>query len=224
MEKSKIFEVYEEKRGKRRNIYTKSLAPGTKVYNERILRKGGTEYREWDPRRSKLCAAIMKGVPNIFLRKGDVVLYLGASTGTTASHVSDIVGRKGFVFALDFAPRVVRDLVYVCEERKNMAPMLEDALHPENYKDKMPKKVDFIFQDIAQRDQVRIFLKNVDAFLKPGGYAHLVVKSRSIDVAKKPKDVFRKVRTKLENNITIIDSRDLSPFEMDHMIFICKKK
>jgi len=123
MEKSKIFEVYEERRGKRRAIYTKSFAPGTDVYGEKKVKKGGSEYREWDSYRSKLAAAIMKGCPNIFIRKGDIVLYLGAASGTTASHVSDIVNKEGFVFALDFAPRVVRDLVFVCEQRNNMAPL-----------------------------------------------------------------------------------------------------
>lgn len=224
MEKSKIFEVYEKGHGRYRRIYTKSIAPGTKVYDEMIIKKGTTEYREWNPSKSKLGAAIMKGTPNIFIRKDDVVLYLGASTGTTASHVSDIVGEDGMVFALDFAPRVVRQLVFVCEERKNMAPMLEDAFHPENYADKLPKEVDVVFQDIAQRNQVEIFMRNVDAYLKKGGYGILAIKSRSIDMAKKPSEIFEKVRKQLEQQITIVDSRKLDPYEKDHMIFFCKKK
>lgn len=222
MQESRIFQVYEERKSKKRLIYTKSLAPGKNVYGETIVRKGSTEYRQWDPSRSKLAAAIMKGCPNLFIRKGQTILYLGAASGTTVSHVSDMVGEEGFVFALDFAPRVVRDLVFVCEDRKNIAPLLEDALHPENYKDKV-SKIDLIFQDIAQRDQVKIFLKNVDMFLKKGGYALLAVKSRSIDVTKKPKTVFNSVRAELDKNITIVDSRELGPFEKDHMIFICKK-
>lgn len=223
MQKSAIFEVYEENRGKKRLIYTKSLAPGKNVYGERVIRSGRTEYREWDPSRSKLAAAIMKNCPNVFIRKGDIVLYLGAATGTTASHVSDIVGEEGFVFALDFAPRSVRDLVFVCENRPNMGPMLENANRPEEYKDKIPFRVDVIFQDIAQRDQVAIFLKNISYFLKQGGYALLCVKSRSVDVTKKPKDIFAVVRKQLEKEITIVDSRILSPYEKDHILFLCKK-
>ena len=222
MEKSSIFEVYEEKKGKNRFIYTKSLAPGTRVYDENIKRKGATEYREWNPYKSKLGASIHKGAPNIFIRSGHIVLYLGASTGTTASHVSDIVGENGFVFALDSAPRVTRDLVFVCEERSNMAPLLEDAFHPENYKDKI-LPVDIVFQDIAQRNQLDIFLKNVNMFLKPGGYCILAVKSRSVDVTKKPKEIFGDVREKLEKTVKIVDSRNLSPYQKDHMIFFCKK-
>lgn len=222
MEKSSIFEVYEKRKGKNKAFYTKSLAPGTRVYDEIIKKKGGTEYREWNPYKSKLAAAIHKGTPNIFIRKGHVVLYLGASTGTTASHVSDIVGEEGFVFALDSAPRVVRDLVFVCEERANMTPLLEDAFHPENYRDKITS-VDIIYQDIAQRNQIDIFLKNVDAFLKKGGHCIIAVKSRSIDVTKKPKEIFKDVREKLEKHLKVVDSRNLSPYQKDHMIYFCKK-
>jgi fibrillarin-like pre-rRNA processing protein len=223
MEKSKIFEVYEERRKRDRLIFTKSILPRYNVYGERICRIGKDEYREWDPTRSKLAAAIMKGCPNVFIRKGHVVLYLGASSGTTVSHVSDMVGHEGFVFALDFAPRMVRDLVFVCEKRKNITPLLENAHHPEDYKDNV-KDIDIIFQDIAQRDQVEIFLKNVDMFLQKGGYGLLCIKSRSIDVTKKPKQVFEEVRRKLDEKIIIVDSKNLEPYEMDHMIFICKKK
>ncbi len=223
MKGSGIFDVYEEQKGKRRLLYTKSFAPGFNVYGEKVVRSKGDEYREWDPRRSKLAAAIMNGCPNIFIRKGNVVLYLGASTGTTVSHVSDIVGGEGFIFALDFAPRVVRELVFVCEKRDNIAPLLEDAHHPEEYRDKVAD-VDIVYQDIAQKDQVEIFLKNADMFLKKGGYGLLCVKSRSIDVTRKPKDIFAEVRTKLEKGIIIVDSRDLGPYEKDHMMFLCKKK
>jgi fibrillarin-like pre-rRNA processing protein len=222
MQASKIFEVYEEQRGRRRYLYTRSLVPGYSVYGERTLREGSDEFREWDPTRSKLSAAIMNGCPNIFIRKGQTVLYLGAASGTTVSHVSDIVGSDGFIFALDFAPRVVRDLVFVCEKRTNIAPLLENALHPETYKDRVTE-VDVVYQDIAQRDQVKIFLKNCDMFLKKGGYGLLCVKSRSIDVTRKPKDIFRQVYGELEPVITIVDTRDLYPFEKDHMMFLCKK-
>jgi len=224
MNKSKIFEVYEDGYGKRKRIYTKSFLPGYNVYGERIRKTGGVEYRVWHPTLIKLYAAIITGCPNVFIREGNIVLYLGAATGTTVSHVSDMVGSNGFIFALDFAPRVVRELVFVCEKRNNIAPLLENAHHPEDYKDKVTSQVDVVYQDIAQRDQVDIFLKNVNMYLKKGGYALLCVKSRSMDVTKNPKDVFKEVYNKLVNNIIIIDSKELGPYEKDHMIYICKKK
>ena len=104
-----FFNIFEEER----QLYTLNLVPGKKVYDEKLVQRDGKEYREWNPRKSKLAAAILKGIGQIGVRPGDVVLYLGASSGTTPSHVSDILGKEGFMFALDFAPRVVRDLVVI---------------------------------------------------------------------------------------------------------------
>jgi fibrillarin-like pre-rRNA processing protein len=222
MRPAKIFEVFEDKRGKRTNLYTQNLVPGATVYGERLVKDKGGEYREWDPKRSKLCALILKGSPNVGIRKGDVVLYLGTASGTTASHVSDMVGSDGFVFALDFAPRVVRDLYFVCQQRKNMTPLLADAHHPESYIERVCL-ADVVYQDLAQKDQVEVFLRNVRQFLKKGGYALLAVKARSVDVTKKPKEIFREVRKQLEEEMTIIDYRELQPFQMDHCMFVCKR-
>jgi len=219
MKQSKIFEVYEQ--GK--YLYTKNLVPGKRVYGEKLVVDKGIEYREWDPTRSKLAAAILKGCPNIGIRKGSVVLYLGAATGTTASHISDIVGKEGFIFALDFAPKVVRELVYVALDRKNISPLLEDANKPMRYVDQVCI-VDVIYQDIAQKDQVNIFLKNCDLFLKKNGFALLMVKSRSIDITKKPKQIYAQVQKELEKEMIITDYRILDPYEKDHCFFMCKKK
>jgi fibrillarin-like pre-rRNA processing protein len=218
MRQSKIFEVYED--GKR--IYTRSIAPGRTVYGEPIVREGNAEYREWDPTRSKLAAAILKGSPNIGIRKGDCVLYLGAATGTTVSHVSDMVGREGIVFALDFAPRVLRELVILAESRPNIAPILADANRPETYLKRIMQP-DVVFQDIAQKSQVAIFLKNC-ALLKKDGYGLLSVKARSIDVTKKPRDVFKEVQRQLDKDITVFDYKELQPYERDHCMFICKRR
>ena len=223
IKKSKIFEVFEEEGKRKKSLFTINFTPGKKVYDEKLVNQDNVEYREWNPYKSKLAAAILKGCPNIGIRKGDVVLYLGAASGTTPSHVSDIVGKEGFVFALDFAPRVVRDLVFLCEIRQNMAPLLEDAHLPEKYKDKITK-ADIVYQDIAQRDQSKIFLKNCKMFLKKDGYCLLAVKARSVDVSKKPKEIFKEVRKEIEKELTIVDERKLDPFEKDHMFFVCKKK
>ncbi len=220
MKPSKIFEVYEDSK---RKLYTLNLAPGKKVYQENLVRENGKEFREWNPRRSKLCAAIQKGCQNIFIRQGHSVLYLGSSTGTTVSHVSDIVGKDGIIFAVDFAPRVMRELVFLSEERKNIAPILADANRPDFIAPRVCA-VDILYQDIAQRNQVDIFLKNIKSFLKEDGYALLALKARSIDVTKRPRDIFTEVHRVLEQSLTIVDVRTLEPFEMDHAFFICKQK
>ncbi|MBS3131532.1 fibrillarin-like rRNA/tRNA 2'-O-methyltransferase [Candidatus Woesearchaeota archaeon] len=221
--KSKIFEVYESDDFRKRKLYTANLVPGKKAYGENIAVQDGIEYREWDAGSSKLASLILNGCTNTGIRNGDVVLYLGSSTGTTVSHVSDIVGKEGFVFALDVAPRVMRDLVFMCEDRKNIAPILADANKPDSFKDRV-MEADVLYQDIAQKNQVEIFLKNVKAFLKKGGYALLAVKARNIDVTRNPKDIFRQVRAELESHLTIIDFRTLDPYQRDHCMFVCKRQ
>lgn len=223
IERTKFYEIYEE-RGRRRALFTKNLVPGRKVYGERLVTEKGVEYREWNHLKSKPAAGIMKGLNQFGLKPGSKVLYLGAASGTTVSHFSDIVGNDGIIFALDFAPRVVRDLVALCEVRKNIAPLLENASHPERYRSKIMHPVDFLFQDIAQRSQAEIFMKNVDMFLKKGGYCLLVVKSRSIDVAKKPSVIFGDIRKFLRERVEIVDYVELDPFEKDHALFVCKKR
>lgn len=218
MKPVKKFPVFEDKG----RLFTRNLTPGKTFFEESVFRKGKMEFREFDARRSKLGAAILKGVSQIGLKDQDVVLYLGASHGYTPSFVSDMVGKAGFIFAIDFAPRVVRDLVLLCNKRENMCPMLGDCNHPEEY-EHCVSEVDVIYQDIAQKNQVEILQKNL-RFLKNSGFALLAVKARSIDVAKKPKEIFKQVRLDLEKFISIVDYRELDPFEKDHAFFVCKKK
>ena len=220
---SKTFEVFEQEEKGKRKLYTLNLNPGKNVYGEGLVIQDGKEYREWDAFKSKLASVILKGSSNIFLRRSDSVLYLGAASGTTVSHVSDIIGNEGIVFAVDLAPRVVRDLMFLCYERKNIAPILADANKTDSLLPRI-SEVDLLYQDIAQKNQVEIFMKNSRQFLKENGYALLALKARSIDVTRKPKQIFKEVKDILEENLTIIDYRELDPFQKDHCMFICKKK
>ncbi|HUK84302.1 MAG TPA: fibrillarin-like rRNA/tRNA 2'-O-methyltransferase, partial [Candidatus Acidoferrum sp.] len=67
-------------------LATVNLTPGLNVYGERLVKVKGVEYRIWDAFRSKLAAAILKGVDNVPIEPGFKVLYLGAASGTTPSH------------------------------------------------------------------------------------------------------------------------------------------
>jgi len=206
-----------------RNIFTKNLVRGMSHFGEELRVVNNVEYRYFDPRRSKLAAAIMNGVSQIGIKEGSVILYLGASHGYTVSFISDIVGKNGFIFAVDSSPRVVRDLVDVCEKRRNIAPLLFDANIPQRYIHLLTE-VDVVYQDIAQRNQVEIFLKNCRMFLKNGGFAIIAIKSRSIDVAKNPIKVFEKARKEIEKEMIVVDYRILNPFQKDHAFLVCKKK
>lgn len=215
----KIFEIFTDKK----RIFTKSIMPGRAPFDERIVKEGKEEYRVFDPKRSKLAAVIMKGCTDVGIRKNDVVLYLGVSHGFTASFISDVVGKEGLIFGIDPAPRVMRDLVFLSQDRKNIVPVLADANHSEGYLDKVCL-VDAVYQDVAQRNQAEIFIKNCQQFLKRGGYGLLAVKARSVDVKKKPKVIFNEVRRELEKKFAVIDFRMLEPFEKDHCMIIIKNK
>ncbi len=121
------------------------------VYGERIQ----NGYRLWDPYRSKLAALILKGKGQaISLRVDSKILYLGAATGTTVSHLADIVS-EGLVYAVEFSARSMRDLIGLCERRTNIIPILADAAKPEDYAPLL-EPVDLIYQDVAQRNQAQI--------------------------------------------------------------------
>lgn len=200
------------------------MAPGISVYGEDRFRIEGTEFRVWDPHRSKLSAAILKRIKQIPIRGSSKVLYLGAASGTTVSHVSDIVGRRGRVFCVEFAQRPFRDLVNnVCSNRPNTSPILEDARFPSRYRSLVPE-VDCVYSDIAQPDQARIIAENMGIFLaKKSGFL-LVVKSRSIDVTRDPSQVFREEAEFLEERgYKVQDLVRLEPFEMDHCMILGQK-
>jgi len=206
-------------------LATRNLTPGRNVYGERLIKIEDEEYRIWDPFRSKLAAAIMKGMKRLPIKKNDKVLYLGAASGTTASHVSDLVGKDGYVYCIEFSPRSIRDLIdNVCRFRVNMAPILADARFPMRYAT-LVSKVDAIYCDIAQPEQARILADNAKVFLKNGGWIMLAVKARSIDVTKKPSEIYeREIDVLRRERFEIFEVINLEPYEKDHAMIIAQFK
>jgi fibrillarin-like pre-rRNA processing protein len=204
-----------------RRLATRNLIRGFRVHGERLLSVDEVQYRSWDPYRSKLAAAIIKGMRNMPITSGSKVLYLGAAAGVTPSFISDIVGEKGAVYCVEFAPRSMRDLLYVCEKRSNMLPLFADARKTERYEREVGK-VDLIYEDVAQPDQEDIMIKNAQKFLKKGGYAMLAIKSQSVDVTKQPKEVYEKLLKKLEKHFEILECYELSPFDKDHLFVLMR--
>jgi fibrillarin-like pre-rRNA processing protein len=202
-----------------RRLATRNLTPGRNVYGEDLVNVEGVEYRLWNPSRSKLGAAIMKGLKNNPIKPGSKVLYLGVASGTTCSHVSDIISEQGHVWGVDFAPRPIRDLIdHVAKYRKNLTPILADARQPQGYSFQVPK-VEVIFADVAQPDQAEIVVKNAKVFLKKGGYAMLSIKSRSIDVGRAPEEIWKEQVAILEaGKLRVEELVPLDPFELDHAL------
>ena len=223
LEKTKIPNVFWLYTGATRYLVTRNLYPGHTVYGEKTYTLFDKEYRIWDAYRSKLSGAIHKGISIVPLKEDNYVLYLGAASGTTSSHVSDIVGPKGKVFCIEFSSRVTRDLVRVASIRKNMIPILADARSPEQYRFYVPE-VDIIYQDVAQPSQAKILVDNANFYLKKGGYAFLAIKARSIDVTKAPKEIFEEEVEYLKNKgFEIVDVILLDPYDKDHAMVLIRK-
>jgi len=203
-----------------KKLATQNLIPGNQVYNEKLVQHKGSEYRIWNPFRSKLAAAIMNDLKNFPFNQKSDVLYLGVSTGTTISHISDIVNQGGTIFGIEHASRVARDFLdRVASHRKNIVPIIQDARRPEEFFS-VYKKVDIVYVDIAQPDQTNIAIENCRLYLKSGGYLFLVIKTRSIDVVKDPKIVIKDEIKKLETLFEIKQTIDLHPYDKDHAMVI----
>ncbi|XP_026501760.2 rRNA 2'-O-methyltransferase fibrillarin isoform X1 [Vanessa tameamea] len=211
-------------RGKEDALVTKNLVPGSEVYGEKrisVENEGDkVEYRVWNPFRSKLAAAIMGGVDAIHMPPGSRVLYLGAASGTTVSHVSDVVGPEGLVYAVEFSHRSGRDLINVAKKRTNIIPIIEDARHPLKYR-MLVGMVDTIFADVAQPDQARIVSLNAQHFLKNGGHFVISIKASCIDSTAQPEAVFAAEVKKLQaDKLKPQEQLTLEPYERDHAVVV----
>jgi fibrillarin-like pre-rRNA processing protein len=218
-----IYEVTLEDGAKR--LATKNLTPTLNVYGERLVKFKGTEFRVWDAFRSKLAGAIIKGLQNVPIEGGSKVLYLGAASGTTPSHVSDIVGESGHVYCVEFAQRSLRDLVNnVAAFRANISPLLEDARMPQHYAMFISGKVDTIYCDVAQPEQAKLLADNADFFLKAGGWVMLACKSQSIDVTMSPEAVYRQEAGVLrKRGFSVKEIVPLDPFDKAHAMIVAQR-
>jgi len=208
-----------------RRLATENLSPGHSVYGEELVKHRRKEYRTWDAYRSKLAAAILKGINEVSIVPGRAVLYLGAASGTTASHVSDILGKKGAVFCIEFAQRTMRELIEnVCSYRPNISPILADARYPSTYRS-LVSPVDAIYCDIAQPEQARILADNADLFLKESGTIMIAVKSRSVDVTMSPASVFSQEKgTLIQRGFKVTEMIRLEPYERDHAMIVARRE
>ena len=224
-------------------IVTKNLVPGESVYGEKRIsvdvgEGNKIEYRVWNPFRSKIAAAIVGGVENIWIKPGSKVLYLGAASGTTVSHVSDIVGETGVVYAVEFSHRSGRDLINVAKKRTNVIPIIgpeiqffssthlsyfyftEDARYPNKYR-MLVGMVDVLFADVAQPDQARILALNAHSFLKNGGHFVISIKANCVDSTAPPQLVFKAEVQKLQQEqFKPQEQITLEPYERDHAVVV----
>jgi len=204
-------------------LYSKNLVPGNKVYGEKLITFKGEEYREWDPYRSKLAAMILEKPSVDFLSSELKCLYLGASSGTTISHLSDIV-YNGIIYGVEFAERSMRQLIQNTNNRKNIVPILGDANFPEKYANSVFTNIDLVYQDIAQPNQAQIAIANCSYYLKDKGTLILAIKSQSIDSVQKPEKIYVQEKKILEKaGYKISESFNIHRYAANHIILIVHK-
>jgi len=203
------------------HIATENLTRGKKVYGEKLVEVEDKEYRIWEQRRSKLGAAILNGMETFPFEEDSKILYLGASSGTTPSHISDI-SKNGTIWCVEFSPRMMRSLVELARTRKNMIPLLDDATKPLNYLNLL-EKVDILYSDVAQPKQTELFMNNMRIYMKSDGIGIMMIKARSIDVTQSPKKIFKEEESKLKTGgFRILEKINLEPYEKDHLAIICQ--
>ena len=210
MKKSRYFGVYTDGR----NYYTLSRY-GDSVYGERVIHDKRGFYHLWNQHRSKLCAAMHLKLRN-FPFSDEVVLYLGASTGTTVSHVSDIAGR---VYAVEISSISMLRLLHLAEQRDNIFPILADARNMKNFA-VFVSSPSVIYQDISQRDQVDIFIRNMEYFDPDWGF--LMLKTRTIDMRRRPRDILIETQNRIRKHFNIIEIIDISRFQKDHFAIVVR--
>lgn len=202
-------------------IYTKNVDLGNSIYGENLIQFEEVEYRRWIAKRSKVGAAVQNGM-DIELSPDMNVLYLGAASGTTVSHFSDIL-EEGLVVGVEYSDTVIKGLVNLAERRDNIAPVLANARNPEEY-EKYLEEYDYVFQDISQRDQAEIFLKNCRKYLKVDGIGLLAIKARSISDSRPKNEIFDEVKEKVSEEMEITDEVALDPYEEDHLVIIVRNQ
>jgi len=195
--------------------------PGYRPFDEEIIKEGKKEYRVWEPTRSKLAAALVKGIKGFPINSDSKILYLGAAHGFTVSFISNVLGKDGIIYAIEFSERCFNDLLPMCQKYNNITPIMADARKPELYS--WIEKVDVVFCDISQPEETEIAIRNCKEFLKPNGYLMLSVKSRSIDITKTPTKVYHEEIEKLRKaGFEIVDWKTLDPLERAHAFILAK--
>jgi fibrillarin-like pre-rRNA processing protein len=210
--------LWQRREDRRLSWFTTAVEdPPQPVYGERLLPHDAGVVRQWDPNRSKLAAALVNGFQGPVPRRDDHWLYLGAATGTTASHVADLVGPAGSVVAVERSLRPFAQLLRVAERFPNLLPIFGDARQPATY-DADVAMVDGLYVDVAQPDQVEIVLANARRRLVRSGRLLLALKTASLGRSKGPREHLRDVEDRLASAFELEESVALEPFHRRHFL------
>ena len=170
-----------------RSLWTRNAVRGISVRGERRKTDSKIEWRAWAASKSKVAAALLRTSNNpseLLPETGSTCLYLGASYGSTVSHIHDHVcgsgnHHSGQVVAVEISPRAMRELSALATRRIGLVPVLGDARVPSQIAPFIRGKADWIHQDLSIADQAQTFVKMTQAFLRPGGTGLLSLKAAS---------------------------------------------
>ena len=215
-----------------RTLWSRNSTRGKSVGGERRKRDGKIEWRRWDPFRSKVAAALLmtsQKASELLPSPGDTCLYLGASSGTTVSHIHDMVcgsnnHHNGQIIAVEISPRMMRDLSSLAEDRSGLIPILNDARETQSYAPAMREKAHWIHQDLSIADQAENFISIATSTLKNGGIGLLSLKAAS-ERQFEGDDQSRFSRAEKlieESELELIEKIDISQYQEQHMVFFVR--
>ncbi|MEE2748069.1 MAG: fibrillarin-like rRNA/tRNA 2'-O-methyltransferase [Candidatus Thermoplasmatota archaeon] len=206
-----------------RSLWSRNAVKGTSLRGERLKRDGRKEWRQWNPRSSKLGAALLKASnPGLLPVPGSTCLYLGSGHGTTISHLHDhLCGAKnhleGSIVAVDISPRCIRDIIRLSNSRPGIFPVLADCRKTEHLSPFLSAKVPWLFQDVSQSNQVEMFIEACHEFLALEGTGLLSLKSAS---ERDTEGAFQNAEKALiEAGFTLVERIDLAGWEDQHVLF-----
>jgi len=210
--------LLEVARGDRRELWTETVGDPPPVYGERWTDLEDRRLRVFEPARSKLAAAVVRGWAGDLPAPGERWLYLGAASGTTASHVADLVGPEGRVYAVERSVRPFARLLALSERWPNLCPILGDARDPQDYAALVPPAAG-LYADIAQADQLEIVLHNAELLLRGDGARVLVaLKTASMGRHRSATGHRESAEGKLANEVALYPSVTLEPFHRGHFM------
>ena len=192
-----------------------------RFYKEYQVNWQGEVYRYWNPHRSKWAVHIGHEEVRDLLGPELSILYLGAATGTSLSHLGDLVTR-GPLFAIELSRVSLRRLNQLGAVRDNIFPILADASRPEEYQD-IVSPVKLLYMDVSQANQLQILSSNAALFLEAGGAALVTIKERSISL--RPNQ--HQIREEIDDFLTatgrqLILEYTLQPYDNDHLCFLIR--
>ena len=150
---------------KGRSLWSRNAVKGVSLRGERLKRDGRKEWRQWNPRASKLGAALLKASQfGLLPEPGSTCLYLGSGHGTTISHLHDhVCGSNnhldGTIVAVDISSRCMRDMIRLSKSRSGIIPVLADCRQTQQITPFLSRRVPWLFQDVSQTGQVEMFIE-----------------------------------------------------------------